>query len=117
MNLFTLEYCWCPSILIAILGGTVTSAYAALTMDPIVMGFSGVIACAVGMYFAMFLSNLAYLRANFPHKLVPWMINCVFIFMLLFSQDPRATLIHFIAFFVGLVYGYAWMPKIAQDGC
>lgn len=117
VNLFTIEFCWCPSILFAMIGGTATSAYAALIMNPMLMGFSGVIACSVGMYFAMFLSNLTFLRNHYPHKIIVWAINCVLIFILLFNQDARSTMVHFIAFFIGLVYGYAWMPKFQQEGC
>lgn len=117
VTMFTMEYCWCPSILLAIIGGTATSAYAALSMNPILMGFSGVIACCVGLYFAMFLSNWSFLKTRFPDKITVWFINCFFIFILLFHQDARSTLVHFIAFFIGLVYGYAWWPKISQDGC
>lgn len=117
INLFTMEYCWCPSIIIALIGGTVSSAYAAVAMNAMLMGFSGVIACSVGLYFAMFLSNWTFLRNRFPQKVVAWFISCIFVFILLFNQDPRSTLVHFIAFFIGLIYGHAWLPKIAQDGC
>jgi hypothetical protein len=117
VNLFTMEFCWLPSVLLMLIGGTVTSAYASLVMNNMLMGFSGVIACSVGLYIGMFIGNWNHIRTHYGGMLAIWFMNCIFVFLLLFSNDPRSTLVHFIALGIGLVYGLGWIPKLQPDGC
>jgi hypothetical protein len=100
-----------------LIGGTVTSAYASLVMNNMLMGFSGVIACSVGLYIGMFIGNWNHIRTHYGGMLAIWFMNCIFVFLLLFSNDPRSTLVHFIALGIGLVYGLGWIPKLQPDGC
>ena len=117
LNLFTMEFCWLPSIFIMLLGGVVTGAWCCLVLNNIMMGFSAVIACSVGMYVGMFIGNWNHIRTHHSSMMTVWGINCLFLFLLLFSHDPRATLVHFIGLGIGVVYGLAWIPKLNPDRC
>ena len=117
VNLFTMEFCWGPSIILMLIGGTATSAYAVLVMNNMLMGFSGVIACSVGIYIGMFLGNWSHIRTHYAGMMSIWFMNCIFVFLLLFSNDPRSTLVHFIALTIGIIYGLGWVPKLGPDAC
>ena len=64
LNMATMEFCWFPSLLFMLLGGVVANCYATLTADVVMLGFSGVIACSIGLYVGMFIGNWSYIRRN-----------------------------------------------------
>ena len=48
--------------------------------------------------------------------MVIWMVSCLFLVFLLVSYSPMSTLIHLIAFGMGVLYGIGWIPKPEPDG-
>ena len=57
LSVITMEYCWSLSIPFMIFGGFITNCYYVLGNDVLSMGFSGAIACSIGLYIGMFIGN------------------------------------------------------------
>lgn len=100
-----------------LLGGVIANCYYVLSNDTVMMGFSGVVACSIGMYIGMFIGNWSYIRRYPSEMMTVWFINCIFVFFLLFASSPTSTFVHFLAFGLGVVYGIAWIPKPSPDSC
>lgn len=46
-----------------------------------------------------------------------WFVNGVLVFLLMFNTDPRATMVHFFALIIGIIYGIGWVPQLGPTPC
>jgi len=109
--MYELEYCWKWSILAALVAGIAANCLAVVTMNGLVLGFSGVICACVGIIIAALILHCSYLRAMYSGA-----FYCVFCFMILLlilviGISP-AGVVHLFGILFGLLFGLALYPVI-----
>ena len=111
--LYELEYCWKWSIPLALLAGFAANCLAVVTMNGMVLGFSGVLTAAIGIIIAALILHCSYLRAVYSTQFCMVCVMMVLMLVFILALAP-AGVIHLFGILFGILFGLAFYPTMQE---
>lgn len=101
-------------MLLAGVAGVATNLYVVVLMSGVFMGCSGVLGAALGVYIAYLVMNWEHLASSYQQIVfTSWLYGCFFMTLMLFSDNWKATSLHFIALLIGFIFAIGFLPTHA----
>ena len=111
--MYELEYCWKWSILVGLAAGFAANCLAVVTMNGLLLGFSGALCGYIGIILAAIIQHCSYLKAM--HYNQCYMVTTMIIVMLFFIVGlAPAGIVHLFGVLFGLLFGLALYPVMPE---
>lgn len=107
--MYELEYCWKWGILVGLVAGFAANCLAVVTMNGLVLGFSGVLCAYLGIILAAIIQHCSFLRQTQYNNC--YFATFIILLMMFFIIGLSSSgLIHLFGVLFGVLFGLALYP-------